>query len=130
MKEDIQAWNKLIAEFMGFTYKDNRFINEYRYKDDNGDIHEAGFSFKDPKYHTSWDWLMPVVEKIESLKLKYKMTVSIVGNSCQIISDNHNLMAAEVTLYSDNRYNKIERTRQAIIQFIQWYNLQPKPDKP
>jgi len=37
--------NKLIAEFMGYIYEDDILVPE------------------EPQYHTSWDWLMPVVSK-------------------------------------------------------------------
>ena len=51
----IEEGNKLIAEFVGAKLtKGNFYLLD-------GEIlaHEA-----DLKYHTSWDWLMPVVEKI------------------------------------------------------------------
>ena len=51
--------NKLIAEFMG--------LRTNSYGDYNIDKDVMGFdmivcSLADTKYHTSWDWLMPVVE--------------------------------------------------------------------
>tara|TARA_R100000963_G_C4637253_1_gene101162 strand:+ start:774 stop:1052 length:279 start_codon:yes stop_codon:yes gene_type:complete len=50
--------NKLIAEFMGYkTYEMNGYLN-VEYADDN--IR----TIQDTHYHTSWDWLMPVAEKI------------------------------------------------------------------
>jgi hypothetical protein len=53
--------NKLIAEFMGYkTYKMNGYLN-VEYADNN---HRT---IQDTHYHTSWDWLMPVVEKIQKL---------------------------------------------------------------
>ena len=42
--------NKLIAEFMGWKPNEHHWCL-------NGD--------KDLQYHTSWDWLMPVVHKID-----------------------------------------------------------------
>lgn len=54
--------NKLIAEFMG-AYRPNEILNSY----------EGTFLYLNGKrwcqresleYHTSWDWLMPVVEKM------------------------------------------------------------------
>jgi len=29
--------------------------------------YESAFKISDLKYHSSWDWLMPVIEKIESM---------------------------------------------------------------
>ena len=43
---------KLIAEFMGFTDEAFERVNLLTLK-----------------YHTSWDWLMPVVEKLLKMKL-------------------------------------------------------------
>jgi len=46
--------NKLIAEFMGIRYAENRNSHkssDYYYED------------IELEYHTSWDWLMPVAEK-------------------------------------------------------------------
>ena len=42
--------NKLIAEFMGV-----------------GKLHEAQSSNQWNQYHTSWDWLMPVIIKIADM---------------------------------------------------------------
>jgi hypothetical protein len=47
--------NKLIAEFMGYHYKDG-FIY--------ADNPESAKLKKDCKYHTSWDWIMPCWEKL------------------------------------------------------------------
>lgn len=50
--------NRLIVEFMGYkTYEMNGYFN-VEYSDDN--IR----TIQDTHYHTSWDWLMPVVEAI------------------------------------------------------------------
>lgn len=46
--------NKLIAEFMGIRYEENK------------NSHESSWAYYEDcelEYHTSWDWLMPVVEK-------------------------------------------------------------------
>ena len=50
--------NKLIAEFMGMTYGD---------PNDNSVMTQGSevIPIESMEYHTSWDWLMPVVEKIE-----------------------------------------------------------------
>ena len=58
--------NKLIAEFMGLENPFNE-INDatlYKYKgvDEKGEF-QFNIELHEMKYHTSWDWLMPVVEE-------------------------------------------------------------------
>jgi hypothetical protein len=67
------ADNKLIAEFMGC-----RFVDEVCTKFDTGIsvpdpiLRKAlGRSIKELKFHSSWNWLMPVVEKIENIESPY-----------------------------------------------------------
>ena len=49
--------NKLIAEFMGYESYKFRGYTMFVYEENN---HRADV---DLHYHTSWDWLMPVVNK-------------------------------------------------------------------
>jgi hypothetical protein len=52
--------NKLIAEFMNVHEIMHDGYSEYDFDDNTLDVvHENNL-----KYHSSWDWLMPVVEKI------------------------------------------------------------------
>ena len=51
--------NKLIAEFMGWG-EDNGFLFPPNDKSMNT---IDGWYSKDIPYHTSWDWLMPVIDK-------------------------------------------------------------------
>ena len=104
--------NKLIAEFMGYkTYKMNGYLN-VKYADNN---HRT---IQDTHYHTSWDWLMPVVEKIEeddevdvnillngTRIFKWRTDMDIVNNVAQISFD-----------------KKIEHVYNAVVEFIKQYN--------
>ena len=54
--------NKLIAEFMGCTNPFNEIHDATLYK-----VEQGTFELDELQYHTSWDWLMPVVEKIEQI---------------------------------------------------------------
>tara|TARA_R110000824_G_scaffold28206_6_gene95072 strand:- start:1806 stop:2102 length:297 start_codon:yes stop_codon:yes gene_type:complete len=92
--------NKLIAEFMGhepIVKGDDVYyeLNEIRLT-----------SADDLRYHTSWDWLMPVVEKI-------MWDNDIEDNQCTNIADA--LCDA-----------KIDRVYEAVVDFIREYNLTPK----
>ena len=89
--------NKLIAEFMGYNYP--------------GD-----FNLDELMYRSSWDWLMPVVEKIESLG----NGVTIYKKGCHV---------NDIGIFSTNGFNhssKIEQTWKACVEFIKWYNGQNK----
>ena len=56
----MEASNKLIAEFMGVHEIMHDEYSEYDFADNTLDVvHED-----DLQYHTSWDWLMPVLKKI------------------------------------------------------------------
>lgn len=105
----------LIAEFMG--YDTSRIVSELPvddrgyYTDENGKwIYAASLQYKH-----SWDHLMKVVEKIESLG----HGVTIYRNGCHI---------NDVKLFSvigDNGFNhksKIEQTYRAVVEFIKWFN--------
>jgi hypothetical protein len=53
--------NKLIAEFMGYNSYEYRGHTMFIFDEDN---HRTEL---DLHYHTSWDWIMPVVEKVEQV---------------------------------------------------------------
>ena len=59
---DLRAKNNvLIAEFMGMKLGQDH-TNENMYYDDAENLHPPT-PIDELKFHTSWDWLMPVVEK-------------------------------------------------------------------
>lgn len=66
--------NKLIAKFMGFRAKMVK-PNVYKYADppfiliEKDTPEEVLDSFAEyAKYHESWDWLIPVIEKIQGME--------------------------------------------------------------
>jgi len=108
--------NKLIADFMGLkTFDRSNGISGLWCAGNDGDEFVS--------YDSSWDWLMPVVEKIEKTNRK----VEISGYVCFIYPnetlENYDEYNYEVTtVYS----TKIEATYVAVIKFIKWYNKQNK----
>ena len=120
--QTILEGNKLIAEFMGGKYdKDTNFpihpndiwlpthgiVNCATIESGNGRIIQ---------YHTSWDWLMPVVEKIENFN---------DGCTLCIIEDERCHINTQTNFEVDSvGYTKIEAVYNAIIEFIKWYNKQ------
>lgn len=68
-------------------------------------------------YHTDWNWLMQVVQKIESLG----NDILITTNYIQIGFDEGEqfIVVEEVNV-------KIEAVYQAVLEFVKWYNEQNK----
>lgn len=95
--------NELIAEFMGWN-KDNQKtiplgLREYD-------------TLEDYWFHSSWDWLMPVVEKIENSHESCDIAFAPVG--CIISRDGFN--------YNCDCDTKLEAVYKAVVEFIKWYN--------
>jgi len=95
--------NKLIADFMGM--KQGVIVN--------------GIGYYDPEeleYNKSWDWLMPVVEKIESM-----------GNTQIAIGKKYAYFTIKgedtPVVYGETRLLAIYKS---VVQFIKWYNSQSK----
>jgi hypothetical protein len=55
--------NKLIADFMGMEHCYRPYGDGFMEVKEN----DSCVELEDLQYHESWDWLMPVVEKINSI---------------------------------------------------------------
>ena len=85
-------------------------------------------------YHFQWNWLMPVVDRIESLKAPGRYIicqVTITSHICHIHYNAgnvtvQNLPVFEIDQHRSDTETKIENVYSAVVQFIQWYN-QYKP---
>jgi hypothetical protein len=76
---NLQDNNKLIAEFMNEPYYFDKGLGQLKSKRAgwNGEEHED----LPLSYHFSWDWLMPVVEKIATINDGYKIDIHY-GTGC------------------------------------------------
>lgn len=106
--------NKLIPEFLKWELYGSGNILYYEVYDKIAGIDAP--KENELKFHISWDWLMLVVEKIESLKESWE--VDIFGNSCEIgIPKKFNI--DEIMFEAET---KIKATYKAVVTFIKWYN--------
>lgn len=80
-------------------------------------------------FHKSYDALIPVVEKIESIYHDYhgKIGVYISSNTCTIQGTN---FGTDLGVYYDEVVldTKLESTYQACLNFINWHNKQNKDE--
>ena len=110
--------NILLAEFIG--YKKMHPKNESLYnKSKNHELY-----IEDSKYHSDWNWLMEVVEKIEALR----------DGRC--LMDNDDILAyvtigsqyCEIRVYEcifepETEFpTKIQAVYDCCVQFVKWYN--------
>lgn len=102
MIKEIVISNKLIAEFMGeelgiYTYTDGR-----------------GNNSKYPPYHSSWDLLMPVIEKIGLLR---DVRVNLPFGYCIIT-----IVPGRVFSVCDPTKTWLQCAWETVVQFIVVYN--------
>ena len=103
---NIEKKNKIIINFMKKPYME----------------------WQDPAYHCDWNWLMSVVEKIEDIYDSHSPIVHIsksIGGGkhyCDIDNKRYG-RGVSVMVYGKT---KIDAVYNACVQFIEWYNKQPK----
>ena len=136
-QEEIIEGNKLIAEFM-YPHRDKR-RKDYPFpfpvieivpaediigygKVSEGEIkHHSGIPNM-MKYHSSWDWLMPVVEKIENMGFWF----NIKKNHVTIAWDNKGNHDSNMIHSEFGDFTKIERVWSCIVAFIKYHNERNK----
>jgi hypothetical protein len=114
-KEQIIEGNKMIAEFMGVD------IDNYTSHEDEG---RKCYNQNDLLYNSCWNWLMLVVEKIESLEegveVDHPWFVVIEGNYCRIYSTEFSTFGQE--FICENGENKITAVWETIVAFAEAFN--------
>ena len=96
--------NKLIAEFMGLSIKEG-----VCYYTDADDMFPMGIEVEEPylPYHTSWDWLMPVINKclVGEAEMNEKISNTTIKN-----------------IYEGICNQDISQAYKSVITFIKTYN--------
>tara|TARA_R110000824_G_scaffold25100_9_gene87761 strand:- start:837 stop:1169 length:333 start_codon:yes stop_codon:yes gene_type:complete len=104
--------NKLIAEFMELpTEAFNSGNLNYYFKEFNSG---TWYEEQELSYNISWDWLMPVVDKIESFR-------DSNGNAYRFTIDMCNAQIEGTTIEILGDAYKLDATYKAIVQFIKNY---------
>ena len=98
--------NKIIAEFIGWKEQEEDFMFNPK---TSGSIYVKSLLF-----HKDWNWLMEVVEKIESID---DCGIDIFFGCVEIYKDGITIIKV-----SAKHKNKIEAVYNACVEFIKWYN--------
>lgn len=110
----VEESNKLIAEFIGARYYEDCDIWS------GNDKVRFYCKLEELKFHYSWDWLMPVVEKIESIPFAYHTSVRypmvcIMNKVCEIILHDF------IDDFAFPGDSKTQATYNTIVKFIEWH---------
>ena len=120
MKSEIENMNHQIAVFMD-DYYDTGLEPAYYIRNN------SVYSLNDAQYHSSWDWLMTVVDKIEDLGFR----VYITQYSCQIYQVDKTFPDSFI-IDADFKLTRLENAIDGIAAFAEWWNnkaIQPAIDK-
>ena len=91
--------NELIAEFMDM------------------EDHQEMSKYVTPNYHTSWDWLMPIVERIETFGFEF-----IISENRVKIKHNTDHSIEELFFHAETIGSKLNTTYKAVVEFIKEFN--------
>lgn len=99
---------------MKTTEEKNRIIAEFM----SGEVQPSTYNWD---YHKDWDWLMPVVEKIESFldQNGYHLIVKIEGTCCEILTESGFSFVNAVS------NTKLEATYECVVALIDHWNNAP-----
>ncbi len=118
MKEE----NKLIAEFMGWTQQMDVTERFYGAWFDENNIRKAWSEYQGNEpllFDSSWDWLMPVVEKIEGMGCIVEIWLSL-GKGCKIVKGS--FKTPLITIANTESNSTIKAVYEAVVDFINWHN--------
>lgn len=96
---------------MGMKYSDKRSFN-------NGGWTHSIKSLS--KFHTSWDWLMPVVEKIRTLEIVTNVNYNIDGDF--IIEGLTKTEVLDIIINKEDFTSEKNMVYKAVVEFIKFYN--------
>jgi len=128
--------NRLIAEFMGSRivseeevfnniYPD-RIFKKYEWSIPSGTPMIHWDNFKEGRffYHSSWDWLMPVIRKINNMGKEFQFAIFKTYVSCTVekggkFYKDFSFSHAE---YITEEQSDIEAAFKLVVAFIKWHN--------
>tara|TARA_R100000353_G_C6477364_1_gene188175 strand:+ start:145 stop:486 length:342 start_codon:yes stop_codon:yes gene_type:complete len=107
--------NKLIAEFMKWK-KVNAGLVGYETPHSVALIQPSEMLFR-----KSWDWLMPVIEKIEKLGYTFEKNYQRVDKDWQSL-----IVKGNDILYQEFNNDSLKSSYYVVVEFIKFYNNQNK----
>lgn len=133
-QEEIEKGNKLISNFIGRVKAHEKIedcedpivlsIERDGFSGAEVSRKTRPFTHADEKFHSSFDWLMPVVEKIRGMGKIVSIEFFDEETVCQIRHSSANLLADFSGSNESNTKPSIEAVWLAVVEFINWRNKQ------
>lgn len=129
--------NKLLAEFMKFDF--SRFSNDGIIEFPNDSFFEFQyntFTIEELKFHSDWNWLMEVVDKIETTDINNMGYIDFhIMPDAVILTDQDNEDNPLILINKSEGFgsieiepvlfeSKIQAVYNACIKFVKWHNQQ------
>jgi len=129
-QEEILESNKIIAEFLGYSEGYPHKIDQYGYEQtvEGYKINGVDIATDDLKYHYSWDWLMPVAEKISKLGEVYYFSI-LPNASTDIMLKTITIDDAFIfNFHVEESQSTLDCVYKTVVSFIKWYNQNEKTE--
>jgi len=117
---------KAIAKFIEIEFKDrNVYLGGHKFYNMNfWTTKQAEKTFyNEAKYHLSYDWLIPVVDKIELIDFTI-VTINKFGVRIVTTDINDKVLFSIHPKICNFDNSKIDTLYNAVTRFIEWYNLE------
>ena len=116
-QEEIIKGNELIARYMGVDIN----FDPLQYRDSRSEIRHYTDHAPKPnglEFHTNWNWIMPVIEKIETTTLEYfQQNVTFSEHTCCIFP---HVPGLEYGICNSAQY-KINAVWLTLVQYTEWF---------
>ena len=137
-KNMVLEGNKMIAEFMGWKFiykgKDYKVWNpDFKSEEQHPNDWVFATWIKDDfeeymsrilRYHLSWDWLMPVIEKLNTNHaIIFEYTISLIP-ICKVMFVPKNDIHLHFVSNESNNITGLEAVFSQVVKFLKWHNAQ------
>lgn len=115
-QKEIIEGNKLIAIFMGTEIKGTKGPYKYR-------IGDQAYQEEGLRYHSNWNWLMDVMEKIGK---DYNARITWTAGAMEVTYIDRPDIHDDNSIADFGGFGSIMNTWKCAVKFIQWYNIKFK----
>ena len=129
--EEITENNKMIALFMGYKYHPHPEKDcGWRKEDGRSKLHGRNYylcrKHCDLRYYNSYEWIMEVVDRIETMEYMQSNTMSFMPMFFSVTIERNFVVAnignSPIKETYSRKENKIKSIYNCVVEFIKWHN--------